>query len=93
MKPSEIHVGYTYVNRNAGRTRRKVLAIGDEYRPEKWYGSGSYKRWYSSGSCKPCNEPGVLFALVDERGVSYGEEALYLSSFAKWAGSVWKKRI
>jgi len=33
MKPSEIKVGKTYINRGAGRTRRRVLGIGDEHKP------------------------------------------------------------
>ena len=50
MKHSEIKVGVTYINRAAGRTRRTVLAIGDEHRPTAWF----------SNSRRP-NEPGVLF--------------------------------
>jgi len=45
MKPSEIKVGVTYLNKGAGTTWRKVLAIGDEYKP---YGNHP-------------NEPGVLY--------------------------------
>jgi len=73
MKPSEIRVGVTYVNKGAGTTWRKVLAIGDEYRPKKWLSGGS----------EPPNEPGVLF--VDNRDF---ENRLYISSFAAWVGGV-----
>ena len=52
MKPRAIEVGVTYVNRGAGRTQRKVLAIGDEHRPDQYYGS-----WDTIAP----KEPGVLF--------------------------------
>jgi hypothetical protein len=50
MKKQDIKVGKTYSNRGKGRTRRTVLAIGDEYRPEHWYSSGP-----------PPDEPGVKY--------------------------------
>jgi hypothetical protein len=50
MKASEIQVGKTYRNRGAGRTQRKVLAIGDDHRPRSWHGA----------SPRP-DEPGVLY--------------------------------
>lgn len=50
MKAKDIQVGKTYVNRGAGKTRRTVLAIGDDHRPERWY----------STSPAP-DEPGVLY--------------------------------
>jgi hypothetical protein len=40
MKPSEIQVGKTYVNRGAGRTRRTVIAFLDNELGPEWYGSG-----------------------------------------------------
>lgn len=70
MKPSDVKVGETYVNRGAGHTRRKVLAISDKHRPEKWLS------WMDD--TRP-DEPGVLFEQNGKRA------ALYLSSFAKWA--------
>lgn len=70
MKPSDVKVGVTYVNRGAGRTTRKVLAIGDRHRPEKWLS------WM--GATRP-DEPVVLFEQKGKQAV------LYLSSFAKWA--------
>lgn len=36
MKPTEIEVGKTYRNKNAGRTQRKVLDIGDHCPPKMW---------------------------------------------------------
>jgi hypothetical protein len=72
MKASEIKVGSTYVNKGTGRTRRTVLAIGDEYRPAIWLGA--------EGS-KPPDEPGVRFT---QKGINH---ELYLSAFASWAGS------
>lgn len=71
MRPNEIKVGATYVNRGAGRTRRKVLAIGDEHRPSIWL----------SGRETQPDEPGVLFET--NKGKQF---TLYLSSFASWAG-------
>jgi len=70
MKVRDVEVGVTYVNRGAGRTQRKVLAIGDEHRPRQWLGT-----WGST----PPSEPGVLF---EQKGKQY---TLYLSSFAAWA--------
>mgnify|MGYP001220101378 CR=1 FL=1 len=77
MKTSEIRVGVTYKNRGEGTTRRTVLAIGDEHRPESWLGGDSSappKLRY-----RP-DEPGVLFS---QNGKT---RTLYLSTFAKWAG-------
>lgn len=71
MKASDIKVGKTYVNCGKGRTKRKVLAIGDEYRPTHWISSPRR------------NEPGVLYSAVGEY---HYENTLYLSSFAAWAG-------
>jgi hypothetical protein len=50
MKPGDVEVGVTYMNRGAGRTRRKVLAIGNEHRPQEWLSDRP-----------PPDEPGVLF--------------------------------
>lgn len=72
MKVADIKAGRTYRNRGAGLTQRKVLAIGDDHRPQKWHGG-----W---GSPRP-NEPGVQY---EQNGKI---ESLYLSSFAAWAGA------
>jgi len=72
MKPNDICIGVTYVNRGAGRTTRTVLAIGDEYRPTE-----QQSEWYGRQSLK--NEPGVLF---EQKGKQF---RLYLSAFASWA--------
>ena len=72
MKPEEIHVGETYVNRGAGKTRRYVIAIGYEYQPDVWLSSST-----------PPDEPGVFY--LDSRG---RQDTLYLSSFARWAGGI-----
>jgi len=69
MKPSEIQVGVTYVNRGAGHTQRKVLAIDYEHQP---------KLWLSWKETRP-DEPGVLF---EQKGK---QSTLYVSSFAHWA--------
>jgi hypothetical protein len=73
MKPSDIRVGVTYVNRGKGTTRRKVLAIG-----------GEYMRWYGSPLTQP-KGPGVLF--VQECALTKPmQNTLSLASFARWAG-------
>jgi alpha-D-ribose 1-methylphosphonate 5-triphosphate synthase subunit PhnH len=71
MKPEEIEVGRVYINRGAGRTTRKVIAIGPEHAPREWHGSRD---------TSPAGAPGVLF---EQEGV---QRTLYLSSFASWAG-------
>ena len=71
MKTSEIRVGGKYRNRGQGRTWRKVMCIAYVVSPRSWWGNGE----------RP-NEPGVLY--LDDKGRI---DRLYLSSFAKWAGS------
>jgi len=81
MKPQEIKVGKTYINRGAGTTRRKVLGIGNEHRPKVWHGNGI---------TSPPDEPGVSFEQYSDRKghVKAGKACqLYLSSFAAWAGA------
>ena len=74
MKPSEIQIGKTYVNRGAGRTKRTVLGIGMEHRPARWLGDPE----------REPVEPGVWFAQTG--GSLHGlQDQLYLSSFAQWA--------
>lgn len=46
MKKTEIKIGSVYCNRGAGKIKRTVLGIGDEYTPG----------W------DPFNKPGVLYA-------------------------------
>lgn len=72
MYKTQIEVGKTYQNRGAGRTRRTVIAIGDEHRP----------RYYRNNTGKPPNpsEPGVLYEQNGKKG------QLYLHSFAAWCG-------
>lgn len=70
MKPKDIEAGKTYRNRGKGKTVRRVIAIGQQYRPEHWFSSSP-----------PPNEPGVLYSDMKGR-----HERLYLSSFASWAG-------
>lgn len=71
MKPSDIEAGKMYRNRGKGKTVRRVIAIGDDHKPDRWYSDST-----------PPNEPGVLYA--DRKG---RHERLYLSSFAAWAGA------
>lgn len=66
----EIIVGKTYANRGAGQTTRKVLGIGNEFRPSRW-----------CSSTPPPNEPGVLY---EDNAGRRGK--LYLRSFKVWAG-------
>tara|TARA_R110002094_G_C4820911_1_gene204649 strand:- start:349 stop:576 length:228 start_codon:yes stop_codon:yes gene_type:complete len=72
MKPSDIREGKVYRNRGKGKTKRRVIAIGDEHQPAIFLSMN-----------EPPNEPGVLYADMKGR-----HENLYLSSFAAWAGSV-----
>lgn len=60
MKHSDIVVGETYINRGAGKTRRTVLAIGEEHRPKVWY----------SPNPRP-QEPGVRYKQGDYEGNLY----------------------
>lgn len=50
MKPSDIKVGSTYTNRGAGKTRRTILAIGRDQRPERFFSDR-----------EPPEEDGVLY--------------------------------
>jgi hypothetical protein len=70
MSPNDIQAGKTYTNRGAGKTRRTVIAIGDDHCPAK---RGGYPAPHQAG-------PGVMY---EQDGV---RRNLYLSSFAKWAG-------
>lgn len=55
MSPKNIKVGNTYRNKGKGKTTRTVLAIGDDHRPNHWYGD----------SATP-NEPGVKYKQGDK---------------------------
>jgi hypothetical protein len=72
MKPGDIKVGETYVNRGAGRTTRTVIAIGPEHKPSIY--------WNATGEHP--DDVGVLFEISNRIGRAY---CLYLKSFAKWA--------
>jgi len=54
MKPSDIKVGGVYRNRGKGTVTRRVLAIGSEYSPDRFFG------------IKKPMSPGVLY--LDSRG-------------------------
>ena len=71
MKVAQIEIGKIYVNKGKGKTFRKVLAIGEEHRPTKWY-----------SSMPPPNQPGVLY---EQTGKYAGKGNLYITSFAAWA--------
>lgn len=60
MKQDEIKVGATYQNRGAGKTTRKVLAIGIEHRPAKYYSVN-----------EPPDESGVLYEQKGVKGNLY----------------------
>ena len=70
MKTTQIEVGKTYANKGAGKTFRKVLAIGDEHRPKFWF----------SGK-QPPDEPGILY---EQTGRNAGIGNLYITSFSSW---------
>lgn len=71
MKPQDIKVGSTYKNKGAGKTLRKVIAIGDEHKPDVYW---NYDRSHP-------HDVGVLY---EQKGKQY---RLYLKSFSKWCGS------
>lgn len=50
MRMKDIQVGKTYVNRGDGRTKREVLVIGDEYRPNRFLSDN-----------EPLDESGVMY--------------------------------
>ena len=75
MSPKKIEVGKTYRNKGKGTTHRKVIAIGNEHRPEQWF----------TDRPRP-KEPGVLFEQINAGGFYQGFYRLYLSSFAAWCG-------
>jgi hypothetical protein len=77
MKPSDIKVGRTYVNRGKGTTSRKVWEIGNEYRPRRWFGG------YTNPI--PPDEPGILYLQIGGQRDGHSGR-LYLSSFAAWCG-------
>ncbi len=76
MKPSDIKVGKTYVNRGAGRTERTVSEIVE---PENFQASGEPPMWFGAGDAP--TEPYVVFSQDGRR-----DSTLYVSSFAAWAG-------
>jgi len=86
MKPSEIKVGMTYRNRGAGRTKRTVIAIGIEHRPKKWMGANGLD-CTRINTTPPPEEPGVLWRNASNHTGTPARQTLFLSSFAKWAGS------
>ena len=59
MKPSDIEVGKTYVNRGAGKTLRTVLEIGKHLR-EPWFSDAKRK-----------NEPMVKYLQKDRKYTIY----------------------
>lgn len=78
MKREHLRIGATYCNKGAGRTRRRIINIGPECRPGRWYGSGD-----------PPDEDGVLFVQLckhDGQWEPIFKDLLYISAFAAWAG-------
>ena len=73
MKPVDIAVGKTYVNRGEGRTSRKVLRIAKDIKC----------RWLSN-SPRPTDEMVVEFQDVRSGKI----DTLYIRSFATWAGKI-----
>lgn len=78
MKPSEIQVGKTYVNKGAGRTRRKVIDIGPQAAPQRW--RGDLDRMPAPGT------PGVIYQQLGDRGEALYTDRLFINAFAAWAG-------
>ena len=75
VKPVEIAVGKTYVNRGAGKTQRKVLRIGKDIKAP----------WYSRAP-RP-DEMVVEFVTIKNSGIVSEKSTLYISSFASWASN------
>ena len=75
MRVDDIKAGKTYCNRGKGKTHRRVVGIVHDGEC-LWLGRGA-----------PPNEPVVEF--IHESGQFKGQkDALYISSFAQWAGCV-----
>ena len=73
-----IEVGKTYTNGRTGRIKRKVLGIGEEFRPRTYNGKeirGDKNEWIPKG-------PGVLF---EENGKM---KRLMFDQFRQWMGDV-----
>jgi len=60
MKPADIKVGSTYTNRGAGKTRRTVISIGSEHRPNRFLSDR-----------EPPAEDGVLYEQNGKQGSLY----------------------
>ena len=73
MKPSQIEVGKTYINKGAGKTQRTVIAIGESHKPKTY--------WNATGENPNKDDTGVLY---EQNGK---QNNLYLTSFAAWCGS------
>lgn len=77
-REEDVKVGVVFLNRGKGKTKRKVLGVGFEYQPEKWWGDPL---------TAPTGEPGVEFETIGGR--NNGEVSrLYMSSFLQWTGSI-----
>jgi len=75
MRVDDIKVGKTYCNRGKGKTHRKVIRISDN----------AECQWLSS---RPAPKESVV-EFIHENGQFKGQkDALYISSFAQWAGCV-----
>lgn len=84
MKQTDIKVGSVYRNRGAGTTQRKVIGIGEEFRPDV--------RWSRDGVAP--DVPGVEYVQRRQiRGKFWGDwntdsqQRLLVDSFASWADS------
>jgi hypothetical protein len=79
-KKPKIEVGVTYTNGRTGKIKRKVIAIGKEYRPEFYNGmkySGKENEWVP-------DKPGILF---EENGEI---KCLMYESFRYWMGAIYE---
>lgn len=80
IKP-KIEAGVTYTNGRTGKIKRKVIAIGKEYRPALYAGkkyAGNKNEWVP-------NTVGVLF---EEEGQV---KCLMHESFRHWMGAIYEK--
>ena len=78
MKQTDIKVGAVYRNRGKGRTERRVLGIGVEFRPSERF---------STEKPDP-DAPGVEYQqLWGDMTIWSEPRRMWLDSFSSWAGS------
>jgi len=80
VKPSDIKVGESYINKGAGTTIRTVVAIENETPGE------NSPVWWSTKE-RP-SEKVVTFTTTNRQWKKDKQYHLFIRSFAQWAGKV-----